>query len=101
MLPCGSLEWKAEAFLKSDDGDPVALLHVLQTFVDTPREVLARIAMPTLVLIGIQDDRTGTALAAAIPNSQYAVVPGDHISAVTKPDLGLAIADYLDRVAPR
>ncbi len=97
----GSLEWKAEAFLKSGDGDPVALLHVLQTFVDTPREVLARITIPTLVLIGTEDDRTGEALAAAIPNSQYRVVPGDHMSAVTKPNLGRAIADFLDGVAPR
>lgn len=93
----GSLEGKAEAFMKSGGGDPVALLHVLQTFVDTPRDVLARIAVPTLVLIGKQDDRNGKALAEAIPNSQYAVVPGDHMSAVTKPNLGLAIADFLDR----
>jgi len=95
----GTLEWKAEAFMKSGGGDPVALLHVLQTFVNTPREDLARISVPTLVLIGREDDRSGEALAAAIPNSQYRVVPGDHMTAVTKPDLGLAMADFLDGIA--
>jgi pimeloyl-ACP methyl ester carboxylesterase len=95
----GSSEGKAEAFMKSGGGDPVALLHVLQTFVDIPRDALARIVVPTLVLIGNEDDRAGQALAAAIPNSQYAVVPGDHMSAVAKPDLGLAMADFLDRPA--
>lgn len=57
----GSLEWEAEAFLKTLGGDPVALLYVLGTLVDTPREALARIAIPTLVLVGAQDDTGGSA----------------------------------------
>ena len=32
----------AEAFLKTTKGDPQALLGILDTFVDTPREALAR-----------------------------------------------------------
>ncbi len=48
----GSVEWMAEAFLKTVGGDPVALLHVLDTSVDTPVEALARIETPTLVLVG-------------------------------------------------
>ncbi len=36
----GSPEWMAEAFLKTVNGDPTALLHVLDTNVDTPREAL-------------------------------------------------------------
>jgi len=56
----GSAEWMAEAFLKTVGGDPVALLHVLDTFVDTPREELARIETPTLVLIGADDHDTGS-----------------------------------------
>jgi pimeloyl-ACP methyl ester carboxylesterase len=87
----------AEAFLKTVGGDPVALLHVLDTFVDTPREVLERIATPALVLMGSDDHDTGSAedLAAALPHGQYAVVPGNHMSAVTKPELGAAIAEFL------
>jgi len=46
----GSAEWSAEAFLKTTKGDPVALLHVLDTFVNTSREELERITVPTLVV---------------------------------------------------
>jgi pimeloyl-ACP methyl ester carboxylesterase len=93
----GSPEWMAEAFLKTVGGDPVALLHVLETSVDTPREALARIGMPTLVLVGAEDDDNGSAqaLASALPDGEYAVVPGNHMSAVTRPELGAAIADFL------
>jgi pimeloyl-ACP methyl ester carboxylesterase len=94
----GSVEWMAEAFLKTVGGDPVALLHILDTFVDTPREALARIGMPTLVLMGAEDDDNGSAeaLSAALPDGRYAAVPGNHMSAVTKPELGVAIAEFLD-----
>lgn len=93
----GSAEWMAEAFLKTVGGDPVALLNVLETFVDTPREDLARIETPTLVLIGVDDDDTGSGeeLAGALPNGTFASLPGNHMSAVTKPDLGAAIATFL------
>ncbi|MEA3133853.1 MAG: hypothetical protein QOG17_1699 [Gammaproteobacteria bacterium] len=92
-----SAEWMAEAFLKTVGGDPVALLHVLDTSVDTPREALARISTPTLVLAGAEDDDNGSAaaLAAALADGRYAAVPGNHMSAVAKPELGAAIADFL------
>jgi pimeloyl-ACP methyl ester carboxylesterase len=92
----GSKEWEAEAFLKTSGGDPLALLQVLGTFVDTPSEALARITVPTLVLTGAEDDRSTEALAAALPKGHYCVVPGNHMSAVTKPRLGEAIADFLE-----
>jgi pimeloyl-ACP methyl ester carboxylesterase len=93
----GSAEWMAEAFLKTVGGDPVALLRVLDTFVDTSRESLGRIETPTLVLMGSEDQDTGSGedLAAALSHGQYAVMPGNHMSAVTKPDLGAAIANFL------
>jgi pimeloyl-ACP methyl ester carboxylesterase len=93
----GSPEWLAEAFMKTVGGDPVALLHVLDTFVDTPPATLARINTPTLVLIGTDDDDNGSAegLAAALPRARCVTIPGNHMSAVTKPELGAAIADYL------
>jgi pimeloyl-ACP methyl ester carboxylesterase len=93
----GSAEWLAEAFMKTVGGDPVALLNVLDTFVDTPRETLTRIETPTLVLCGLEDDDNGSgdALAAALPHGRYVPVPGNHMSAVTKPELGAAMADFL------
>lgn len=96
-FPRGSTEWMTEAFLKTTGGDPVALLHILDTFVDTPAEELAKIGQPTAVICGIEDDDNGSAkaLADALSNGRYIEVPGNHMSAVVKPELGLAIADFL------
>jgi pimeloyl-ACP methyl ester carboxylesterase len=96
-FPRGSSEWMAEAFLKTTGGDPVALLHILDTFVDTPIEALGAIDVPVLVLTGADDDDNGSgeALADAIPNARFAAVPGNHMSAVTKPELGQAMVDFL------
>ena len=93
----GSAEWLAEAFLKTVGGDPVALLHVLDTFADTPRTALAGIQTPTLVVCGVEDQDNGSAadLAAALPGGRYVSVPGNHMSAVTKPELGAAMAEFL------
>ncbi len=93
----GSAEWMAESFMKTVGGDPVALLNVLGTSIDTPREALARVNTPTLVLSGAEDDENGSpeALATALPKGRYAVVPGNHMSAVTKPQLGTAMAEFL------
>lgn len=93
----GSPEWMTEAFLKTTGGDAVALLNVLDTFVDTPPEALARIDQPTAVICGVEDDDNGSAaaLAEALPNGRYVAVPGNHMSAVVKPELGRAIADFL------
>lgn len=93
----GSREWLTEAFLKTTGGDPVALLRVLDTFVDTPEAVLAELATPTLIVTGAEDDDNGSGpdLAAALPNARYVEVPGNHMSAVIKPELGAAIAAFL------
>ena len=93
----GTDEWMTEAFLKTTGGDRQALLHILDTFVDTPREAVAAIRQPTLVLSGEDDDDNGPAgeLAEAMPHAVYQAVPGNHMSAVTKPELGRAIAAFL------
>ncbi len=92
-----STAWMAEAFLKSVGGDPEALLGVSRTFVDTDVQTLAGIEVPTLVLLGEEDDDNGSgqALADALPHGTYVTVRGNHMSAVTKPDLATAIAEFL------
>ena len=89
----------AEAFLKTTGGDPEALLPLLGSFVDTSEAELRAIAMPTLVLSGAEDQDNGSAeaLAALLPTGDYVEVPGNHMSAVTRPELGRAIADFLGR----
>ncbi|HEX4328565.1 MAG TPA: alpha/beta hydrolase [Burkholderiales bacterium] len=93
----GSLEWMSEAFLKTVGGDPLALLHILDTSVDTPRDDLAAVKVPVLTLSGVDDHDNGSAeeLAQALPDGRYGQLPGNHMSAVTKPELGAAIADFL------
>jgi len=95
--PRGSPEWMAEAFLKTTGGDPKALLPLLDSFVDTSEAELRAIDLPTLVLQGAEDNDNGSAeaLAQLLPHARFVEVPGNHMSAVTKPELGKAIADFL------
>lgn len=93
----GSPEWLAEAFLKTTGGDPIALLGIIDTFVGTPEQALDAIVQPVLVVSGKDDEDNGfaPALADALPQARYVEVPGNHMSAVTKPELGQAIASFL------
>ena len=58
-------EQAMEDWVTASGGDPVALAHVLGTFVDTPLAELARITVPTLVLTGSEDGHNDTAEALA------------------------------------
>jgi pimeloyl-ACP methyl ester carboxylesterase len=93
----GSPEWMAEAFLKTTGGDPQAMLALLGSFVNSTEAELRAITIPTLVLSGAEDQDNGpaSALADLLPHGRYVEVPGNHMSAVTKPELGRAIADFL------
>ena len=93
----GSPAFMAEAFLKTTGGDPVALLGILDTFVDTPVEVLRTFDLPIGVICGDDDNDNGsaTALADILPKGRLISVPGNHMSAVIKAELGLAIRDFL------
>jgi pimeloyl-ACP methyl ester carboxylesterase len=96
-FPRGSAEWRSEMFLKTVGGDPVALRLVLDTSVDTPRSAVAAITVPTLVLMGDEDldHGSGQVLADVLAHGQFGHVPGNHMSVVARPRLGLAIADFL------
>lgn len=93
----GSAAFMAEAFLKTTGGDPVALLRILDTFVDTPEDVLRSFDFPIGVICGDADSDNGSAsaLAELVPRGQLITVPGNHMSAVIKAELGLAIRDFL------
>ena len=56
--------------------------------------------MPTLVVCGSEDDDNGSAeeLANVLPNAVFAEVPGTHMSSVTKPQFGEAIARLPRRI---
>ena len=93
----GSAEWMSEAFLKTTGGDPVALLNVLNTFVDTSPAELQAITIPVGVICGEEDRDNGSAeaLANLFPDGHFTQIPGTHMSAVLKPELGQAIAAFL------
>jgi len=93
----GTKQWRAEAFLRQIGGDPEALLHVLDTAVDTPRADITLVDTPTLVVAGADDPhrRTAPDLARLLPHGRFAEVPGDHLSAVAQPELGRVIGDFL------
>ena len=95
--PKGSPEWMAEAFLKTSGGDPVALNLLLDSFVDTPASDIAEFDLPVAVICGEDDADNGSAqdLAEALPHGKLHIVPGNHMSAVVKSDLGQAILDAL------
>ena len=95
----GDPAYFAVQFMKSMNVDRVAARLLLGAMADTNPAQLAQISMPTLVVCGDQDRDNGSPdkLVAAVPNAELAVVPGTHMSCVTKPDLGIAIREFLLR----
>ena len=93
----GSPKWMAEAFLKTTKGDPEALLPLLDSWEDVGEADLDKLTMPTLIVAGDEDRDNGSApaLAERLPNGTYQDVPGGHMSSVTQPELGAAIAAFL------
>ncbi|MEO7468259.1 MAG: alpha/beta hydrolase, partial [Sphingobium limneticum] len=93
----GTSEWMTEAFLRTTKGDPIALLNILNTFVDTPQEVIAGFTQPTAVICGADDDSNGNAreLADTLADGRYVEIPGNHMNAVTRKELGQAMVDFL------
>ncbi len=93
----GDQAYFAVQFMKSMAVDRIAARLLLGAMADTPVAALATVDMPTLVVCGDQDRDNGSpdSLVAALPNAELAVIPGTHMSCVTKPDLGVAIRDFL------
>lgn len=65
-LDPGSPEAMQADWLAQSGADPQALLHVLDTFVETPGTVLAEITTLTLVMAGDQDERQAEEPAAVL-----------------------------------
>jgi pimeloyl-ACP methyl ester carboxylesterase len=94
----GDEAYFAKAFMKTLGVDRVAARLLLTEGVgDLPADALSRLTMRTLVVSGDQDHDNGSpqALAEALPDARFAQVPGTHMSSVTEPALGQAIARFL------
>ena len=96
-VPRGDPHWLSIQFMKSQKIDRVSAALLLQSFADAFIDWLKAFTMPTLVVCGSEDDDNGSAeeLADALPNAMFKEVPGTHMSSVTKPEFGAAIADFL------
>ena len=64
---------------------------------------LAQLAVPTLVVNGSEDLLVGdpASVANEIPGAELVIVPGDHLSAVVKPQFAGAVARFLESLADR
>jgi pimeloyl-ACP methyl ester carboxylesterase len=85
-------------FADATGADRLALAAVQRSGNPFPSlEDLGRIAVPTLVVNGDRDTLVGQpqALAEAITGARAKLVPGDHLSAVVKPEFRQAIVDFL------
>lgn len=93
----GDPHWLSIQFMKSQKVDRVAARLLLDTFEDTDMAWLDAFTMPTLVVCGSEDQDNGSPeeLAAALPNALFEEVPGTHMSSVTRPEFGAAIARFL------
>jgi len=94
----GDPHWLSIQFMKSQKIDTVAAAHLLESFADAFMGWLQRFTMSTLVVCGSEDDDNGSAeeLANVLPNAVFREVPGTHMSSVTKPQFGEAIASFLN-----
>jgi pimeloyl-ACP methyl ester carboxylesterase len=93
----GDPQWLSIQFMKTMKIDPVAATLLLETFADTDPGELDKITMPTLLVCGVQDDDNGSAqaLQAVLADATLVTVPGTHMSSVTAPEMGAAIAAFL------
>jgi len=93
----GDPHWLSIQFMKSQKVDRIAAAQLLESFEDAFVTWLEAFTMPTLVVCGDQDDDNGSAeeLANVLPNATFREVPGTHMTSITKPEFGAAIADFL------
>lgn len=89
------VEWAVQMVRTTDPGCYIAACEALAAF--DVRHELSRVGVPTLVLVGSEDQVTGPAeartLVAGIPDARLALVPGaSHLAPVEQP---AAVTDLL------
>lgn len=93
----GDPHWLAIQFMKTMTVNREAAALLLNSFTDCDEHWLDAFTMPTLIVLGSEDDDNGSgkALAEALPDASYSEIPGTHMSSVTRPEFGDAIARFL------
>ena len=97
--PRGDPHWLAIQFMRTMKIDKAAAALLLKSMADheDADAFVSAFTMPTLVVCGSEDQDNGSAaeLAGMLPDAAYVEIPGTHMSSVTKPELGEAIARFL------
>ena len=93
----GDPHWLSIQFMKSQKVDRIAAAQLLESFEDAFIDWLQAFTMPTLVVCGEEDDDNGSAeeLANVLPSATFRETPGTHMTSITKPEFGEAIARFL------
>ena len=93
----GDADYLAIQFMKQTGVDPTAMKLLLRSTGDIADAMLDKVTMETLVVAGTEDRDVGSPerLAERLANAQFQSVSGNHMSCVTKQELGEAIANYL------
>jgi len=93
----GDPQYVAQQFMKTQKVDREAMKLLLASVQDMAETALGAVTMPTLVVCGADDQDNGSAqaLAEALPEATYTEIPGTHMSSVTMPEFGEAIAGFL------
>jgi pimeloyl-ACP methyl ester carboxylesterase len=96
-LPAGSPEEAMAAWVRQSGIDARAIGLVLDTSVATPPDALRSNPTPALVVVGDRDSRGASAgsLANLLPHGRLALVPGDHITAMSAPEFTTAVLQFL------
>lgn len=93
----GDPAFMAVSFMKTQKVDLVAARLLLQSVADaTPDQLAEHLTMAALVLCGEDDRDNGSPekLAGLLPDAQLRLIPGTHMSSVTKPEMGEALAEF-------
>jgi pimeloyl-ACP methyl ester carboxylesterase len=93
----GDPQYVAQQFMKSQQVDRAAMKLLLASVEDIASDTLSTVTVPALIVCGADDQDNGSApaLAEALPDASYVKIPGTHMSSVTNPEFGEAIAGFL------
>lgn len=96
-LKRGDRGYMAAQFMRTTGVDPQVMRAIITSFANLDPSSLSAVTVPALVLAGTEDEDNGSAedLAAALPDAQFAAIPGNHMNCVTKPEFGRAILAFL------
>ncbi len=86
-------------YVKQQQLDQLALAYLQKAQPSTSKETLSKLQQPVLVICGDKDTDNGSAgdLAKLLPNSSFAITPGDHNHAAATPEFSKAVIDFLRR----